>query len=83
MELPVEGLSDSTGDAGEGVAVSSKGYRLADGIDIVFGVQEADDSLWHSALATLFPFIDGMPVIPGLVQVVAVFLFYIIADFLL
>ena len=83
MQRAVEGFGDAACDAGEGVAVAAQGDGFADGIDVVLGVQEADDGLGHGTLAAAFPLVDGVPIVVRLVEVVEVFLFDVVADLLL
>ena len=79
-DAAVVGFGDPAGDAGQRVAVAAERDGLADGVLEVRRVQEADDCLRDGPLTAVLPSVDGMPEGPGLVQVVAVFLFDVSTD---
>lgn len=78
--LLVESLRNAARDAGQRVRISAEGDCLPDGVLEVRRIQESDDRRRNGALAAVLPVVDGMPVLPGLMQVIPVRLLDVCTD---
>ena len=76
-------LGYAAGDTGQRVRVSAQSNGFPDGILIILRLQEADQGLWHRALAGLVPLIVAIPVGIGLMKVVTESLLDVVPDIFL
>ena len=69
-DCAVEGVGDGAGDAGDGVAVATKGDGFAEGVFEVCGIEEGDNGFGDGALAADIEFVGGADGFDGAVEIV-------------